>query len=72
MKIKPTSPSASSEGIWTLQIHPKHLLRRYLEAQGNSNGGHLSHAVRNRGQRGDQRTARARPLRSMSFHNFEE
>ena len=25
----PTPPSTSSEGIWTLQTHPKHLLRRY-------------------------------------------
>ena len=27
----PRVPFTSSEGIWTLQTHPKHLLRRYLE-----------------------------------------
>ena len=29
-------PPSTSEGIWTLQTHPKHLLRRYLEAQASS------------------------------------
>ena len=27
----PRAQSTSSEGIWTLQTHPKHLLRRCLE-----------------------------------------
>ena len=28
--IYPRAPSTSSEGIWTLLTHPKHLLRKYL------------------------------------------
>ena len=27
----PRDPSTSSKGTWTLQTHPKHLLRGYLD-----------------------------------------
>ena len=33
-KVTPRDPSTSSKGTWTLQTHPKHLLRGYLDSLG--------------------------------------